>query len=70
MSTLTIHPKDEAKEKALKTIFNGFDVRYEVELDETGYLMASKAKEIALDKSIKQAEEGDVVKIALDDLWK
>jgi len=70
MTVITIHPKDEAQEAALKTIFDGFNVRYEVELDETGYLMSSKANEIALDKSIKQAEEGDVVKIALDDLWK
>jgi len=70
MSILTIHPKDEAQEAALKTIFDGLDVRYEIELDETEYLMSSKANEIALDKSIKQLEEGEVVKIALDDLWK
>lgn len=70
MSILTIHPKDEAQETALKTIFDGLDVRYEIEPDETEYLMSSKANEIALDKSIKQAEDGDVVKIALDDLWK
>ena len=70
MSTLTIHPKNEEQERALKTIFEAFDVKYEKELDETEYLMASKANEIALDKSIKQAENGDVVKVSLDDLWK
>ncbi|MEP6610881.1 MAG: DUF2683 family protein [Mucilaginibacter sp.] len=70
MSTLTIHPKSEEQEKALKVIFDAFDVKYEKELDETEYLMLSNANELALDKSIKQAEDGDVVKISLDDLWK
>jgi hypothetical protein len=70
MATLTIHPKDEAQETALKIIFDGLDVHYEIELDETEYLRSCKANEIALDKGIKQLEEGDVVKIALDDLWK
>jgi len=70
MSTLTIHPKDEAQEKALKIIFDAFDVKYEKEMDETEYLMSSKANEASLDKSIKQVENGEVVKISLDDLWK
>jgi len=70
MSTLTIHPKSEEQEKALKVIFDAFDVKYEKEFDETEYLMASKANEASLDKSIKQVENGEVVKISLDDLWK
>jgi len=70
MSTLTIHPKSEEQEKALKVIFDAFDVKYEKEMDETEYLMASKANELSLDKSIKQVENGEIVKISLDDLWK
>jgi len=70
MSTLTIHPKNEEQEKALKTIFDAFDIKYEKEMDETDYLMSSKANEASLDKSIKQIENGEVVKISLDDLWK
>ena len=70
MSTLTIHPKSEEQEKALKVIFDAFGVKYEKELDETEYLMASKANELSLDKSIKQVESGEIVKISLDDLWK
>jgi hypothetical protein len=70
MSTLTIHPKNEKQEKALKAIFDAFDVEYEKELDETEYLMASKANEVLLDKSIKEIEDGKGVKIALEDLWK
>ena len=70
MSTLTIHPKNEKQEKALKIIFDAFDIKYEKEMDETDYLMSSKANEASLDKSIKQIENGEVVKISLDDLWK
>jgi len=33
MSILTIHPKDEAQEKALKAIFEAFSIKYEKELD-------------------------------------
>jgi hypothetical protein len=43
---------------------------FEKKLDATGHLMSSKANEIALTKSIKQIEEGNAVKIALEDLWK
>ncbi len=70
MSILTIHPKDEAQEKALKAIFDAFSVKYERELDETEYLMASEANQKALDKSIQQLDAGEGVKISLEDLWK
>lgn len=70
MSTLTIHPKNKAQEKALKTIFEAFDIKYEKELDETEYLMLSKANKEALDKSIQQLEAGEGIKVSLEDLWK
>ncbi|WP_183578673.1 DUF2683 family protein [Mucilaginibacter sp. X5P1] len=70
MSIFTIHPKDEAQEKALKAIFDAFSVKYERELDETEYLMASEANQKALDKSIQQLDAGEGVKISLEDLWK
>jgi hypothetical protein len=70
MSTLTIHPQNEAQEKALKTIFDAFNIKYEKELDETEYLMASAANKKALDESIKQLEAGRGVKVSLEDLWK
>ena len=40
------------------------------ELDETEYLMSTKANRDALNESIKQIEEGNFVIIALEDLWK
>jgi len=70
MSTLTIHPKSEEQEKALKVIFDAFGVKYEKELDETEYLMASEANRKALDKSIQQLESGEGIKVSLEDLWK
>jgi len=70
MSTITIHPKDEAQENALKVIFDAFNVQYEKELDETEYLMSSQANKDALDESIKELEEGKGVKVSLEDLWK
>ncbi len=70
MSTITIYPKNEAQEKALKTIFEAFNIEYEKELDETRYLMINEANEIALDKSIKELEEGKGIKVSLEDLWK
>jgi len=70
MSTLTIHPKDEAQEKALKAIFEAFSIKYEKELDETEYLMSSEANKKDLDESIQQINDGKGVKISLEDLWK
>lgn len=70
MSVLTIHPKDEAQEKALKVIFDAFEVKYEKELDETEYLMSSKANKKALDESIQELEAGKGIKVSLEDLWK
>ncbi|GAA4319410.1 hypothetical protein GCM10023149_18060 [Mucilaginibacter gynuensis] len=70
MSILTIHPKDEAQEKALKTIFDAFNIKYEKELDETEHLAASDANKKALDESIQQLEAGKGIKVSFEDLWK
>ena len=70
MSTLTIHPKDEAQEKALKAIFEAFDVKYEKALDETEYLNASEANRKSLNESIEQLDAGKGMNVSLDDLWK
>lgn len=70
MSTITVHPKDEAQEKALKAIFDAFQIRYEKELDETEYLAASEANKKKLDTSIEELESGKGVKVSVDDLWK
>ena len=70
MSVLTVHPSSEAEEQALKALFDTFKVKYEKELDETEYLMASENNHKALDESIQQLESGQGIKVSLDDLWK
>ena len=70
MSTLTIRPKNEEQEKALKAIFDAFQIDYEEELDATEYLMSSEANRKALDTSIRQLEDGKGIKISLENLWK
>ena len=70
MSTLTIHPKNEEQEKALKTIFDAFDIKYEKEMDETEYLMSTEANRKALNESIQELEAGKGIKVSLEDLWK
>jgi hypothetical protein len=70
MSTLTIHPKSEEQEKALKVIFDAFDVKYEKKMDETEYLMSTEANRKALDESIQELEAGKGTKVSLEDLWK
>jgi hypothetical protein len=70
MSTLSVHPKDEAQENALKVIFDAFSVSYEKELDETEYLMSTEANKKALDKSIEELKAGKGIKVSFDDLWK
>ncbi|MEB0249303.1 MULTISPECIES: DUF2683 family protein [unclassified Mucilaginibacter] len=70
MSTLTVHPKNEQQENALKAIFDAFSVKYEKELNETEYLMSTEANVKALDKSIDELEAGKGIKVSLEDLWK
>jgi hypothetical protein len=70
MSVITVYPNSEAQEKALEVIFEAFNVKYEKELDETEYLMASKANREALNESIQQLENGEGIKVSLEDLWK
>jgi len=75
MSTLTVHPINEEQEKALKAIFEAFNVKYEKEMDETEYLKASKANQAALNESIlnesiQQLDEGKGMVVNINDLWK
>jgi len=55
----------------VKAILRALNVAFEKgKDDETAYLGKSSANKKALNKSIKQAENGDTVKIAVSDLWK
>ncbi|MCW3074223.1 MAG: hypothetical protein JWP69_1292 [Flaviaesturariibacter sp.] len=72
MNALTVHPLTEAQENALKIVFEAMGLSYEEEplVDATDHLMSTEANRNALNKSMKQAEEGKVTSVKIEDLWK
>jgi hypothetical protein len=56
--------------KAIKTLFKNqrIIVTVETEMDETGFLMSNEANKKSILESIKQANNGDVIKVKLEDL--
>ncbi|PWS30035.1 DUF2683 family protein [Pedobacter paludis] len=71
METLIVQPKDRKQLTAIKAILKALDVAFKKgEENDSLYLSKSVANKKALDKSIKQAEKGQTVKIGVADLWK
>jgi len=72
METIVIHPENEAQQRALQVILDGFKVPYENEppSDATEYLISTKANKEWLDAGIAEAKSGEGVEIKLEDLWK
>jgi len=72
MGTIVIHPENEAQQKALEIILEGFKVPYENEppSDATEYLLSTEANKEWLDTAMKEAERREGVEIKLEDLWK
>ena len=72
METIVIHPENEAQQKALQMILDGFKVPYEKEpiLDATAYLVSTKANKSWLDTALSEANGGEGVAIKLEDIWK
>jgi hypothetical protein len=72
MGTIVIHPENEAQQKALQVILDGFKVPYEKEpsSDATEYLLSTKANKEWLDTAMKEAKNGEGIEIKLEDLWK
>jgi len=72
MGTIVIHPENEAQQKALEIILDGFKVPYENEppSDATEYLLSTEANKEWLDTAMKEAERREGVEIKLEDLWK
>jgi len=71
METLIVQPKDRKQLSAVKAILKALNVAFEKgKDDETEYLSKSSANKKALNKSIKQAESGQTVKVTVADLWK
>jgi hypothetical protein len=72
METIIIHPENEAQQKALELILDGFKVPYESEpsSDATDYLLSTKANKEWLNTAMSEAKNGEGVEIKLGDLWK
>lgn len=72
METIIIHPANEAQQKALQMILDGFKVPYESEpsSDATAYLLSTEANKKWLDTAIEEAKNGEGAEIKLEDLWK
>ncbi|HEY5327760.1 MAG TPA: DUF2683 family protein [Mucilaginibacter sp.] len=72
METIVIHPENEAQQKALQIILDGFKIPYENEppSDATEYLISTKANKEWLDTGIAEAKRGEGIEIKLEDLWK
>ncbi len=72
METIVIHPVNDAQQKALQLILDGFKVPYESEptSDVTEYLLSTKANKEWLDTAMLEAKSGEGVEIKLEDLWK
>ncbi|MES2417484.1 MAG: DUF2683 family protein [Bacteroidota bacterium] len=68
MTTLTVLPKNRKQLTAIKAVLKALEISFKLD-DDTTYLSSTKANKKALDKSIEQAENGQVVKIAIADLW-
>jgi len=72
METIVIHPENEAQQKALQMVLEGFKVPYENEpsSDATEYLLSTPANKEWLNTAMKEAKNGEGVEIKLEDLWK
>jgi hypothetical protein len=72
MTTLTIHPTSEDQETAIRIFLDALHVDYKSSdgNDDTDYLLSSTANAEHLQKSIDQANKGEVAKLSLDDIWK
>jgi hypothetical protein len=72
METIVIHPVNEAQQKALQVILDGFKVPYENEplSDATEYLLSNEVNKEWLNTAMKEAKNGEGIEIKLEDLWK
>lgn len=72
METIVVHPENEAQQKALQIILDGFQIPYDQEpaIDETERILRNPVMTKRLNESIKDIESGNVTAIKLEDLWK
>lgn len=69
---MIINPQSEEQETAIRVFLDALHVDYKTTeaSDDTEYLLSSPANAAHLEKSIGQAQNGEVIKLGLDDIWK
>lgn len=72
MITFSVHSISEDQETAIRIFLDALHVDHKATEanDDTEYLLSSPANATHLQKSIEQAQNGEVVKLGLDDIWK
>jgi hypothetical protein len=60
MDSITIYPKNEKQKSLLKTLLEEMKIRYEVSLSNEKTVLSEDEFYAKIDKSIKQAEKGNV----------
>lgn len=72
MTTLTIHPVSDDQETAIRIFLDALHVNYDANevTDDTTYLTSSPENLAHLQKSMKQAQNGETTGLSLDDIWK
>ena len=74
MTSLTVKIHSEQEEKVLLAFLNSLNYEYDEDLDDkvdtTTYLLSNEGMKKHLEQSIKEAEEGKVKSIPINDLWK
>jgi PHD/YefM family antitoxin component YafN of YafNO toxin-antitoxin module len=74
MTSLNVKIENEDQGRVLLAFLNSLVYEYDVEetdsTDETAYLLSSTTMQQHLTQSIKEAKEGKVKAISIDDLWK
>jgi hypothetical protein len=70
MTTIVLKVKDKKQLVALMDVVQRFEISFSGNMDETEYLLSTDENRESLEKSLKQAVEGETRPIKTSDLWK
>ncbi len=66
MDSITIYPKNEQQKSLLKALLEEMKVRFEIGRSDEQTLLSENEFIAKIDKSIKQADSGQTIKLAKD----